>query len=109
MANPTVAINVPARVETTGTTVVTIPLNPDRFYEMIHRGVNTAGAAAVGNVFFGVNGFVPTATFASGEERGTLVSGDPPIAIGPKVSSIKFITAADSPVIDIFPSGTVSK
>lgn len=110
MANPTTTINEPARITTNGITPVEIPLNPDRFYEAVHRSVNEAGAAAPDAVFFTTDPLAtPTATYASGSKRGTILSGDPPIPIGPGVSTLKLVTASGSPVIDVFPSGTVQR
>lgn len=101
-------VDFPTRVAA-GTSVVTVLLNPDRYYDVIHRGVTTAGAAATGDVFFAVNGGVPTAAFTAARGVGTIHFGDAPIPIGPRVRSIKMITAADAPVVEFFPSGTVDQ
>lgn len=113
MANPTTQIDLPARIEATNSSR-TITLNPDRFYEARHTGFTTAGAAAVTDIFFscakqGKTAEAPTASYASGENRGTIVSGAPPVPIGPGVQEFKFITASGSPTFDLFPSGTVDR
>ncbi|MGE0289382.1 MAG: hypothetical protein AB7I42_24230 [Bradyrhizobium sp.] len=113
MANPTTQIDLPARIEAT-TAARTITLNPDRFYEARHTGFTNAGATAVGDIFFscerqGKTAATPVAAYTEGDKRGTIVSGAPPIPIGPGIEEFKFITASGSPTFDLLPSGTVNR
>ena len=96
--------NVPFRIAAS-TSVQIIYLNEDRHYDVWHTGLSEAEASATNEVFFGVNGTVPTAAHLSGEELGSIPNGVGLIPIGPGVRELRIITAAGAPTLQFYPSG----
>ncbi len=102
MANPTscgVASFDPVIV-LTGTTPVSITLEPNKQYEVHHNGIGEAGTAVTDAIMLATGTATAALTAGSGQ---AILGSSRMVTVGPGITTLTFDATANAPTVSIFP------